>query len=167
MSEELSNIAIEASVWDLEATCPYYKVFENLAASAKKTVPIVAMKCLKTQSQSFSFSSNSTTRQTMAFYLGTYTGCIGVVEITSFWSHTEGKKCPSRLHLRFSSKGPILKLKCMLKMWSRRLTRNLTYMINFMVRRGNGDIVMASGEPATSGTDEKHEVGLFQKIADV
>ena len=34
----------------------------------------------------------------------------------------------------------------------------------FMVRRGNGDFDMASGEPATSGTDEKHEVGLFQKI---
>ena len=33
-----------------------------------------------------------------------------------------------------------------------------------MVRRGNGDFDMASGEPATSGTDEKHEVGLFQKI---
>ena len=44
LSEELSNIAIEASVWDLEATCPYYKLFENLAAPAKKTVPIVAMK---------------------------------------------------------------------------------------------------------------------------
>ncbi|KAK7837400.1 mannosylglycoprotein endo-beta-mannosidase [Quercus suber] len=34
-SEELSNIAIEASVWDLEGTFPYYKVFENLSAPAK------------------------------------------------------------------------------------------------------------------------------------
>ena len=46
-------------------------------------------------------------------------------------------------------------------MWPRKLTRNLTYMNNFMVRRGNGDFDMASGELATSGTDEKHEVGLF------
>ena len=42
-SEELSNIAIEASVWDLEGTFPYYKVFENLFAPVKKTVPIVEM----------------------------------------------------------------------------------------------------------------------------
>ena len=46
-------------------------------------------------------------------------------------------------------------------MWPRKLTRNLTYMNNFMVRQGNGDFDMASGELATSGTDEKHEVGLF------
>ncbi|XP_050274158.1 uncharacterized protein LOC126717045 isoform X2 [Quercus robur] len=63
-----------------------------------------------------------------------------------------------RIYQRFSSKGPILKLKCMLKMWPRKLTRNLTYMNNFMVRRGNGDFDMASGEVATSGTDEKHEI---------
>ena len=49
MSEVLSNIAIEALVWDLEATCPYYKVFENLAAPAKKTVPIAAMKYPKSK----------------------------------------------------------------------------------------------------------------------
>ena len=52
----------------------------------------------------------------------------------------------------------------MLKMWPRKLTRNLTYVNNFTVRQGNGDFDMASGEPATSGTDKKHEVGLFQKI---
>ena len=49
-------------------------------------------------------------------------------------------------------------------MWPRKLTRNSTYMNNFMVRQGNGDFDMALGEPATSGTDEKYEVGLFQKI---
>ena len=37
-------------------------------------------------------------------------------------------------------------------------------MNNFTVRRRNGDFDMASGEPATSETDKKHEVGLFQKI---
>ena len=42
--------------------------------------------------------------------------------------------------------------------------RSLTYMNNFMARQGNGDFDMALMEPATSGTDEKHEVGLFQRI---
>nr|POE90783.1 mannosylglycoprotein endo-beta-mannosidase [Quercus suber] len=42
--------------------------------------------------------------------------------------------------------------------------RSLTYMNNFMARQGNGDFDMALMEPATSGTDEKHEVGLFLRI---
>ncbi|KAK7828658.1 mannosylglycoprotein endo-beta-mannosidase [Quercus suber] len=46
---ELSNIAVDALVWDLEGTCPYYKVFENLSAPAKKTVPIVEMKYPKSK----------------------------------------------------------------------------------------------------------------------
>lgn len=48
-SKELSNIAIEASVWDLEGTCPYYKTFENLSVPQKKTVPIVEMKYPKSK----------------------------------------------------------------------------------------------------------------------
>lgn len=43
-SEELSNVAIEASVWDLEGTCPYYRVHENLSLLPKKVAPIVEMK---------------------------------------------------------------------------------------------------------------------------
>ena len=43
-------------------------------------------------------------------------------------------------------------------------SRSLTYMNNFTAKQGNGDFDMASLEPATSGTDEKHEVGLFQRI---
>ena len=42
--------------------------------------------------------------------------------------------------------------------------RSLTYMNNFMARQGNGGFDMASMEPATSRTDEKHEVGLFLRI---
>ena len=43
-------------------------------------------------------------------------------------------------------------------------SRSLTYMNNFTAKQGNGDFDMASLEPATSGTDDKHEVGLFQRI---
>ncbi|GAB2277494.1 hypothetical protein Dimus_012201 [Dionaea muscipula] len=49
-SEQLSNIAIEASVWDLEGQCPYYKVHENLSVPPKKTLPIVLMKYCKSKS---------------------------------------------------------------------------------------------------------------------
>ncbi|KAK9293196.1 hypothetical protein L1049_021185 [Liquidambar formosana] len=37
-SEELSNVAIEASVWDMEGACPYYKVFDKLSVPSKRTV---------------------------------------------------------------------------------------------------------------------------------
>nr|XP_027188383.1 mannosylglycoprotein endo-beta-mannosidase-like isoform X2 [Cicer arietinum] len=48
-SEELSNVAIEASVWDLEGTCPYYKVHENLSLLPKKVAPIVEIKYPKSK----------------------------------------------------------------------------------------------------------------------
>ncbi|TKY61491.1 Mannosylglycoprotein endo-beta-mannosidase [Spatholobus suberectus] len=48
-SEELSNVAIEASVWDLDGTCPYYGVHENLTLLPKKVAPIVEMKYPKSK----------------------------------------------------------------------------------------------------------------------
>ncbi|KAM7278691.1 hypothetical protein ACFE04_005825 [Oxalis oulophora] len=48
-SEILSNVAIEASVWDLDGTCPFYKVYENLSIPAKRTVPIIEMKYPKSK----------------------------------------------------------------------------------------------------------------------
>ncbi|KAL9318501.1 hypothetical protein ACSQ67_015018 [Phaseolus vulgaris] len=48
-SEELSNVAMEVSVWDLEGTCPHYKVHENLTALPKNVTPIVEMKYPKSK----------------------------------------------------------------------------------------------------------------------
>lgn len=45
----MSNVAIEASVWDLEGTCPYYKVHENLSLLPKKVAPIVEIKYPKSK----------------------------------------------------------------------------------------------------------------------
>ncbi|XP_023747621.1 mannosylglycoprotein endo-beta-mannosidase [Lactuca sativa] len=42
-SEELADVAIEVSVWDLEGTCPYYKVSETLSIPSKKTVSLFEM----------------------------------------------------------------------------------------------------------------------------
>ncbi|XP_010938516.1 mannosylglycoprotein endo-beta-mannosidase isoform X2 [Elaeis guineensis] len=49
MSDELSNIAIEVSVWDLEGTCPYYKVTEKIEVPPKTTLPIIEMKYPKSK----------------------------------------------------------------------------------------------------------------------
>ncbi|PIA30739.1 hypothetical protein AQUCO_05400086v1 [Aquilegia coerulea] len=42
-SKELSSIAVEASVWDLDGTCTYYEVTDSLAVPAKRTQIIVEM----------------------------------------------------------------------------------------------------------------------------
>ncbi|CAN8311694.1 unnamed protein product [Cochlearia groenlandica] len=39
-SKELSDVAIEASVWDLDGNCPYSEVFKNVSAPPKKVVQI-------------------------------------------------------------------------------------------------------------------------------
>ncbi|XP_038988760.1 mannosylglycoprotein endo-beta-mannosidase isoform X2 [Phoenix dactylifera] len=48
-SDEISNIAVEISVWDLEGTCPYYKVTEKILVPAKRTLPIIEMKYPKSK----------------------------------------------------------------------------------------------------------------------
>ncbi|KAL3843961.1 hypothetical protein ACJIZ3_001364 [Penstemon smallii] len=49
-TEELSDMAIEASVWDLEGACPYYKVFDKLTVPSKKTHSVFEMKYPKSES---------------------------------------------------------------------------------------------------------------------
>ncbi|XP_047319995.1 mannosylglycoprotein endo-beta-mannosidase [Impatiens glandulifera] len=49
-SKVLSDVAIEATVWDLEGNCPYYKVFsERLTIPRKKTLPVFEMKYPKSK----------------------------------------------------------------------------------------------------------------------
>lgn len=43
-SKELSDVAIEASVWDLDGNSPYYKVFKRFSAPPKKVVQISEFK---------------------------------------------------------------------------------------------------------------------------
>ncbi|KAL8159506.1 hypothetical protein V2J09_001043 [Rumex salicifolius] len=48
-AEQLSDVAIEVSVWDLHSECPFYKVHENLSAPPKKTTSIAEMKYPKSK----------------------------------------------------------------------------------------------------------------------
>ncbi|CAN1232897.1 Mannosylglycoprotein endo-beta-mannosidase [Linum perenne] len=49
LPKDLSNVAVEASVWDLEGTCPYYKVHEDLSIPSKKTTRVAEMKYPKSK----------------------------------------------------------------------------------------------------------------------
>lgn len=42
-SKELSDVAVEVSVWDLEGMCPYYKVTEKISVPPKKVLETVEM----------------------------------------------------------------------------------------------------------------------------
>lgn len=48
-SDNLSDVAIEVSVWDLKGACQYYEVFDKLAAPSKKTTPTFEMKYPKSE----------------------------------------------------------------------------------------------------------------------
>ncbi|XP_010528880.1 PREDICTED: mannosylglycoprotein endo-beta-mannosidase [Tarenaya hassleriana] len=50
-SKELSGLAIEASVWDLDGNCPYNKVFEKFTVPAKKVVQISEFKYPKSENR--------------------------------------------------------------------------------------------------------------------
>ncbi|RRT40551.1 hypothetical protein B296_00048403 [Ensete ventricosum] len=43
-SAGLSNVALEVSVWDLDGSCPFYKVTEKILVPPKKVVEVVKMK---------------------------------------------------------------------------------------------------------------------------
>lgn len=42
-SSPLSNVTVEASVWDLEGTCPYHKINKNISVPSKITLPVFEM----------------------------------------------------------------------------------------------------------------------------
>ncbi|XP_026419327.1 mannosylglycoprotein endo-beta-mannosidase isoform X1 [Papaver somniferum] len=48
-ADELIDVAVEASVWDLDGTCPYYKVTDNIFVPAKTTQTTIEMKYPKTK----------------------------------------------------------------------------------------------------------------------
>ncbi|KAL9233289.1 hypothetical protein vseg_008310 [Gypsophila vaccaria] len=48
-SNQLDDVAVEVSVWDLEGMRPYYTVHKKLSVSPKKTVPITEMKYPKSK----------------------------------------------------------------------------------------------------------------------
>ncbi|KAK1277601.1 Mannosylglycoprotein endo-beta-mannosidase [Acorus gramineus] len=47
--DELSDIAVEVSVWELDGTCPYYKVTERISAPPKRVMKVIEMKYPKSK----------------------------------------------------------------------------------------------------------------------
>ncbi|KAK1316328.1 Mannosylglycoprotein endo-beta-mannosidase [Acorus calamus] len=47
--DELFDIAVEVSVWELDGTCPYYKVTERISAPPKRVIKVIEMKYPKSK----------------------------------------------------------------------------------------------------------------------
>ncbi|KAA8545113.1 hypothetical protein F0562_019897 [Nyssa sinensis] len=166
-SEELSNVAIEASVWDLDGTSPYYKVSEKLSVPSKRTVPIFEMKYPKSKNpKPFYFLLLK------LYNISDY----GILSRNFYWLHLSGgdyklleayrnKKIPLKITSQASIRGSTYEIRMHVQNTSKKPdSKSLLYKNNFIERNGEGDFDMTSLEPVCSGTQKKQEVSLIQRI---
>lgn len=160
-SGELSDVAIEVSVWDLEGTCPYYKVSETLSVPPKKTVPIFEMKYPKSKNPK------------AAYFLLLKLYNVSDFQILSrnfYWLHLPGgdykllepyrnKKIPLKMTSDISISGSTYNVRVQIKNTSKKPDpKSLLYKNNFMERNDDGDFDLKSSDK------KKRELGLLQKI---
>jgi len=163
-SDELSNVAIEVSVWDLEGTCPYYKVSENLSVPSKRTVPIFEMDYPKSKNQ----------KPVYFLLLKLYNvSDYGILSRNFYWLHRPGgdykllepyrkTKVPLKITSQAFIGGSTYEIRMHVQNRSKKPNpKNLLYKNRFVERNGDD---MVSLEPVNSSIEEKKEGGLIQRI---
>lgn len=167
MSEELTDVAIEVSVWDLEGTCPYYKVYDNLSLPSKKVISIGELKYPKSRNP----------KPVYFLLLKLYNKAdYGIISRNFYWLHLPGgdykllepyrkKKIPLRITSKIYIRGSSHEIEMHVKNKSKKPnSESLTYKNNFTSRHSDGDFDMDSVQPVHSGTEEKLEGGLFNRL---
>lgn len=166
-SETLSNIGIEASVWDLEGTCPYYKVSDKLSVPPKKTVPIIEMKYPKSKNPKAVYFL-----LLKLYNMSNY----GILSRNFYWLHLSGgdykllepyrsKKIPLKITSKVFITGSTYEIQMHVQNTSKKPdSLNLIYKNNLIVRNGDGDYDTTAAEPVHSRMEEKHGVGVLQRI---
>lgn len=166
-SDRLSDVAIEASVWDLEGACPYYKVSEKLSVPSKRTLPIFEMKYPKS-------------RYPKAVYfllLKLYNiSDDGVLSRNFYWLHLSGgdykllepyrkKRVPLKITSQAFIRGSTYELRMHVENKSKKPdSKSLLYKNNFTERNRDSDFDMASLESVHNENGRKVGVGFFQRI---
>lgn len=166
-SEELSNVAVEASVWDLEGTCPSYKVFDKLSLPPKKVMSISELNYPKSEHPKpvyflllklYNMSNNS------------------IISRNFYWLHLPGgdykllepyrnKRIPLQITSKTSHKDNSYEIEMNVQNKSEKPDpKILTYKNNFTNRHEDGEFNMASLEPIHDKTEEKQKAGLFQRL---
>lgn len=166
-SETLSNIGIEASVWDLEGTCPYYKVSDKLSVPPKKTVPIIEMKYPKSKNPKAVYFL-----LLKLYNMSNY----GILSRNFYWLHLSGgdykllepyrsKKIPLKITSKVFITGSTYEIQMHVQNTSKKPdSLSLIYKNNFIARNGDGDYDTTAAEPVHSRMEEKHGVGVLQRI---
>uniref|UniRef100_A0A803R5E3 Lysosomal beta A mannosidase n=2 Tax=Cannabis sativa TaxID=3483 RepID=A0A803R5E3_CANSA len=166
-SEELSNVAIEASVWDLEGTCPYYKTFEKLSVPSKKTVSIVEMKYPK--------SKNPKPVYFLLLKLY-YMSDNRILSRNFYWLHLSGgdykllesykkKKIPLKITSEIFIKGSTYEVHMYVKNKSKKPeSQTLTLANNFTSMQSDNDFDSSSLESTCEKPNESEAVGLVHKL---
>ena len=166
-SEELSNVAIEASVWDLDGTCPYYKTFEKLSVPPKKTVSIVEMKYPK--------SKNPKPVYFLLLKLY-YMSDNRIISRNFYWLHLSGgdykllesykkKKIPLKIISKIFIKGSTYEVHMNVQNTSKKPgSQTVTLANNFTSMQSDNDFDSLSLESTCEKPDDSQAVGLVQKI---
>ncbi|RVW53463.1 Mannosylglycoprotein endo-beta-mannosidase [Vitis vinifera] len=158
---------IEASVWDLEGTCPYYKVYDKLSVPPKKTVPIIEMKYPKSKNPKAVYFL-----LLKLYNMSNY----GILSRNFYWLHLSGgdykllepyrsKKIPLKITSKVFITGSTYEIQMHVQNTSKKPdSLSLIYKNNFIVRNGDGDYDTTAAEPVHSRMEEKHGVGVLQRI---
>lgn len=163
----MSDVAIEASVWDLEGTCPYYKVHEGPSVPPKKVVPVVEMKYPKSENP----------KPVYFLLLKLYKKSdYGILSRNFYWLHLSSGD--------YNLLEPYKKRKIPLKITSKVFIEGSTYKIQMHVQNtskipdskllslkygstaSQRDVSFntESLETINGGTGKEQEVGLFKRI---
>ncbi|GAV63161.1 Glyco_hydro_2 domain-containing protein/Glyco_hydro_2_C domain-containing protein/Glyco_hydro_2_N domain-containing protein [Cephalotus follicularis] len=167
MPENLSDVAVEASVWDLDGTCPYYKVYEKLSVPQKRVVPIVEMKYPKSKNPKPVYFL-----LLKLYHMSDY----GIISRNFYWLHPSGgdykllepyrkKKIPLKITSKVFIKGSSYEIEMLVHNTSKKPhSKVLTYKNNFTPKHAQDDFDMALIEAVHGRTEEKQETSLFQRF---
>ncbi|KAI3810552.1 hypothetical protein L1987_20171 [Smallanthus sonchifolius] len=163
-STELSDVAIEVSVWDLEGTCPYYEVTENVSVPSKKTVSMFEMK----------YPKSTDPKPVYFLLLKLYNKSdFRIISRNFYWLHlTDGdykllepyrkKKIPLKMTSDISISGSTYKVRVNVKNTSKKPDNNSSlYKNNFIEKYDDGidfDFDLTSPDVTKPGA------GLLQKF---
>ncbi|KNA17928.1 hypothetical protein SOVF_075350 [Spinacia oleracea] len=158
-SEQLSDVAIEATVWDLEGICPYYNVHERLTIPPKKTLTIAAMK----------YPESENPKPVYFLLLKLYRmSDYGILSRNFYWLHLPGgdykllepyrmKKIPLKITSKVSSQGNAFEV--VMKVENTSKKPNLENQLDknsFCHKDVNGD--------CDDNTHNNQQASFFQKI---
>ncbi|XP_058077638.1 mannosylglycoprotein endo-beta-mannosidase isoform X2 [Magnolia sinica] len=166
-SNPLSDVAVEASVWDLDGTCPYYKVTDKLTIPAKKVLSTIEMKYPKSKTAKpvyflllklFNVSDN------------------GILSRNFYWLHLSGgdykllesyrtKKVPLKIHSQIFIMGSTYQMQMQVHNTSKNMTsKNLIYQNQTVNTQDGNDYDSNSMHLPEEVVAEKQDIGLLRRI---